>query len=86
MSLFNYNKCFSTESVLKYTIEYLLVWVLSCSTAPALNVSQAAMRTLSLFSINQKQIFARLVLLPTPFTPQNVITYLARKKCFSLVT
>jgi hypothetical protein len=33
------------------------------------------MRTLNLFSMSQKQILARLVDLPTPFTPQKVTTY-----------
>ena len=43
-------------------------------TTVYLKVSQAAMRTLNLFSMSQKQILARLVDLPTPFTPQKVIT------------
>ena len=47
----------------------------SCSTAPLLNVSQAAMRTRSLFWSSQKQTFERLVDLPTPFTPTKVIVY-----------
>ncbi len=45
------------------------------ATATYLKVSQAAMSTRHLFSTSQKQILARLVDLPTPLTPQNVMTY-----------
>merc|ERR1712018_409554 len=58
-----------------YRLLSLRTWVLSCSTAPALKVSHAAISTRHLFSTSQKHILARLVLFPTPFTPQNVITY-----------
>ena len=40
-----------------------------------LKVSQAATKTRYLFSTSQKQILARFVLLPTPLTPQKVMTY-----------
>ena len=39
-----------------------------------LNVSHAATRTRHLFSTSQKQILARFVDLPTPLTPQKVMT------------
>lgn len=47
------------------------VWVRSCSTAPALKVSHAAINTEYSFSINQKQILAKLVDFPTPLTYKN---------------
>lgn len=40
-----------------------------------LKVSHAAMSTPRSFWISQKQTLDRLVLLPTPFTPTNVIVY-----------
>ena len=39
------------------------------------NVSQAAMSTRKPFWISQKQTLERFVLLPTPFTPTNVMLY-----------
>mmetsp|Transcript_30705 Transcript_30705/g.63501 ORF Transcript_30705/g.63501 Transcript_30705/m.63501 type:complete len:225 (-) Transcript_30705:439-1113(-) len=50
-------------------------WVLSCSTAPLRKVSHAASITLRPWLLSQKQTLESEVLLPTPFTPTNTITY-----------
>lgn len=42
-------------------------------------MSQAAINTLSPFWMSQKQTFDKLVLLPTPLTPTNVILYGSRR-------
>lgn len=51
-----------------------LPWVFICSTAPALKLSQAARSTLNPYCLQRQATLARLVLLPTPFTPMNVTT------------
>lgn len=48
---------------------------LSCSTAPLLKVSHAAMSTRRPFWMSQKHTFERFVLFPTPLTPTKVILY-----------
>lgn len=48
-----------------------LTCVRSCSTAPLLKLSQAAMRTLRSFCSSQKQTFDSVVDLPTPLTPMK---------------
>ena len=45
----------------------------SCSIAPALKVSPAAITTEYLDSFNKCANFARVVVLPVPFIPKNTI-------------
>mmetsp|Transcript_15035 Transcript_15035/g.63408 ORF Transcript_15035/g.63408 Transcript_15035/m.63408 type:complete len:451 (+) Transcript_15035:364-1716(+) len=49
--------------------------VRSCSTAPALNVSHAAIITVASCCNSQYATFDKFVLLPTPLTPTKVMTY-----------
>jgi len=62
---------------LSYTlISRTLACFLTCSTAPDLKVSHAAIITFkSALTLSLYAIFAILVDLPTPFTPQNTTTY-----------